>query len=153
MPSTSEDREFGRMAHPIVPDLIANQILTILPPSASVEEAAKAMAQRNIGAVIIAEEGHLLGIFTERDLARRVVAVGRDPKATTLELVMTSDLATVRPDDQDDRARDLMRRTGCRHLPVMDGEHIVGILSIRDLYAALERDLELERGTAGAAAG
>ena len=134
------------MTRHIVPDLVSGQTLTIVRPSATVTEAAKAMADRNIGAVIVAEEGHLLGIFTERDLTRRVVSTGRDPKTTVIEEVMTSDLATVRPDDEAGRARDLMRRTGCRHLPVMDGERIVGMLSISDLYTALERDLEAQRG-------
>lgn len=136
------------MTRQIVPDLVSGQTLTIVGPSATVSEAAKAMADRNIGAVIVAEEGHLLGIFTERDLTRRVVAAGRDPKTTLIETVMTSDLATVRPDDEDSRALALMRRTGCRHLPVMDGERIVGILSIRDLYSALEKDLEAHRARA-----
>jgi CBS domain-containing protein len=136
------------MSRHIVPDLVSGQVLTILPPAATVEAAAKAMASRNIGAVIIADEGHLLGIFTERDLVRRVVALGRDARSTPLELVMTSDLATVSPDDEPERALDLMRRTGCRHLPVLDGERIVGVLSIRDLYAMLERDLANRGGEA-----
>ncbi len=133
------------MTSHIVPDLVSGQVLTIQPPQASVEDAAKAMSARNIGAVIVAEEGHLLGIFTERDLVRRVVALGLDPKTTRLDQVMTSDLATIRPDDEQSRAIDLMRRTGCRHLPVMEGERIVGVVSIRDVYAALERDLEALR--------
>jgi CBS domain-containing protein len=131
------------MTRRIVPDLVSGkQVLAIVLPGATVSAAAKQMAERNIGAVIIAEEGHLLGVFSERDLTRRVVALGRDPRTTLVEEVMTSDLATIGPNDEHTRALDLMRRTGSQHLPVMDGERLVGILSIRDLYRALDRDLE-----------
>ena len=81
----------------------------------------------------------------DAELVDPVVAAGLDPQATRIAEVMTSDLATVRPDDEADRALELMRRTGCRHLPVMDGERIVGMLSIRDLYSALDRDLAAAR--------
>ena len=130
------------MARRIVPDLVQNQVLTILPPSFSVREAAKAMADRNIGAVLVAEAGRLRGICTERDVAHRVVAKGRDPNLTTIADIMTADPAVVSPDETPAVALDVMRRIGCRHLPVMDGERIVGMLSIRDLYAAIHEELE-----------
>ena len=130
------------MTSRIVPDVISGQTLGILPPSSTICEAAKLMASRRIGAVIIAQEGHLLGIVTERDIAYRVVAQGRNPSTTIIEEVMTSDLATVTPEEAPTRALNIMQRTGCRHLPVLDGEHIVGLLSIRDVYDALRADRE-----------
>jgi CBS domain-containing protein len=129
------------MARRIVPDLVQNQVLTILSPTLSVREAAKAMAERNIGAVLVAEGGRLKGICTERDVAHRVVAKGRDPNLTTIADIMTHDPAVIAPDERPAVALDIMRRIGCRHLPVLDGERIVGMLSIRDLYAAIHEDL------------
>ena len=130
------------MTRKIVPDLVRDQTLTILAPGLPVREAAKAMADRNIGAVLVAEAGRLRGICTERDVAHRVVAKGRDPNLTTIADIMTADPATVGPDDTPTHALAMMRRIGCRHLPVMAGERIVGMLSIRDLYAAIHQDLE-----------
>ncbi len=129
------------MSRRIVPDLVTDQRLTIVPPSSSVMEAAKQMAYRNIGAVIVADQQRLVGVFTERDMVQRVVARGRDPEFTTISEVMTPDPATVAPDDCPIDALELMRRLGCRHLPVMDGGRIVGMLSIRDLYAAIHEEL------------
>ncbi len=130
------------MGRKIVPDLVQNQVLTILAPSLSVRDAAKAMADRNIGAVLVAEAGRLRGICTERDVAHRVVAKGRDPNLTTIADIMTADPAVISPGETPATALDIMRRIGCRHLPVMDGDRIVGMLSIRDLYAAIHQDLE-----------
>ncbi|HLZ64778.1 MAG TPA: CBS domain-containing protein [Aliidongia sp.] len=130
------------MGRKIVPDLVQNQVLTILSPSLSVRDAAKAMAERNIGAVLVAEVGRLRGICTERDIAHRVVAKRRDPDLTTIADIMTTDPAVVSPNETPAMALEIMRRIGCRHLPVMDGERIVGMLSIRDLYAAIQQDLE-----------
>ena len=130
------------MGRKIVPDIVKNQVLTIMAPSHSVRDAAKAMADRNIGAVLVAEAGRLRGICTERDVAHRVVAKGRDPNLTTIADIMTADPAVVSPDEAPAMALDIMRRIGCRHLPVMDGERIVGMLSIRDLYAAIHAELE-----------
>ncbi len=134
------------MTRRVVPDVISGQSLSILPPTSMVREAAKLMAERKIGAVIIAEEGRLVGIVTERDIAYRVVALDRDPRSTPIDAVMTSDLATIAPEEAPIEALRLMRRTGCRHLPVLDGERIVGMLSIRDLYASIQADLEQNLG-------
>lgn len=130
------------MGRHIVPDIVHDQVLTILTPGATVTDAALAMAERNIGAVLVAELGRLVGIVSERDIARRVVALGRDPRATRLAEVMTADPATVGPNELPGRALELMREIGCRHLPVLEGERIIGMLSIRDLYAAVHVELE-----------
>jgi CBS domain-containing protein len=129
------------MSRRIVPDLVSDQRLTIVAPSCSVMEAAKQMAYRNIGAVIVAENGSLVGVFTERDMTQRVVARGRNPEFTVMSEVMTPDPTTVAPGDNPMDALMLMRRLGCRHLPVVEGGRIVGMLSIRDLYPAIHEEL------------
>lgn len=127
----------------IMPDVIApGQQLSTLGPSATVTEAVRLMRDRHIGAVLILEDQKLLGIFTERDVLTRVVAQDRDPATTSLSEVMTANPDTVAPDDKAIDALDRMSTQGYRHLPVVAGERVVAILSIRDLYAAVRRSLE-----------
>jgi len=130
------------MHHKVVPDIVSHQKIELLPASTTVRDAARNMTERHIGAVLVGQGGRLKGIFTERDLLIRVVAQNLDPDTTTLDRVMTPDPDTVAPDDH---ARDLlerMRERGFRHLPVVDGDRVVGIVSLRDLYAAAKRELE-----------
>src|SRR3546814_11024537 len=94
------------------------------------------MAERHIGAVLIGEGNRLQGIFTERDLLIRVIARGLDPDATQLKEVMTPDPDTVGPNDWASLALERMRSSGYRHVPVVDDGIVVGIVSLRDLYAA-----------------
>ena len=127
----------------IMPDVIApGQQLSTLGPSATVTEAVRLMRDRHIGAVLILEDQTLLGIFTERDVLTRVVAQERDPATTSLSEVMTANPDTVAPDDKAIDALDRMSTQGYRPLPVVAGERVVAILSIRDLYAAVRRSLE-----------
>lgn len=127
----------------IMPDVIApGQQLSVLAPSATVMEAVRLMRDRHIGAVLILEDHRLLGIFTERDILTRVVAQERDPSATLVSEVMTSNPDTVAPDDKAIDALDRMSTQGYRHLPVVAGERVVAIVSIRDLYAAVRNSLE-----------
>ena len=129
------------MQRRIVPDLVRDQILVSLPPSATVQDAARIMAERHIGAVLVAVDGRLQGIFTERDLLARVVAAGLDPNDTALGGVMTPNPDTVAPNDSALEALRRMSERGYRHLPVVDGERMVGIVSIRDLYTAVNEEL------------
>lgn len=129
------------MQRRIVPDLVSNQTLASLPPSATVRDAARVMTERHIGAVLIAVDGRLQGIFTERDVLARVVAAGLDPDDTVLGGVMTPNPDTVAPNDTALEALRKMSERGYRHLPVLDGERVVGIVSIRDLYAAANSEL------------
>ena len=130
------------MSRRIVPDLVHDQTLTILAPALPARDAAKAMADRNIGAVLVAQDGRLVGICSERDITQRVVAKGLDAATVRIRDIMTADPATVGPNDTPGHALAMMRRIGCRHLPVMAGERIIGMLSIRDLYAAIHEELE-----------
>jgi CBS domain-containing protein len=129
------------MQRRIVPDLVRNQTLASLPPNATVQDAARIMAERHIGAVLVAVDGRLQGIFTERDVLARVVAAGLDPDDTVLGRVMTPNPDTAAPNSTALEALRRMTECGYRHLPVVDGEQIVGIVSIRDLYAAVNREL------------
>jgi CBS domain-containing protein len=129
------------MQRRIVPDLVRNQTLASLPPNATVQDAARIMTERHIGAVLVAVDGRLQGIFTERDVLARVVAAGLDPDDTVLGRVMTPNPDTVAPNNTALEALRRMTECGYRHLPVVDGEQIVGIVSIRDLYAAVNSEL------------
>lgn len=128
----------------IIPDVVNNQRIFKLPPTASARDAAKIMGVNKVSAVLVAEGERLIGIFTERDLTARVVAAGRDPDGTKLSEVMTPRPDTLSPDESPLNALELMRMRHYRHLPVVDKGRIVGMVSIRDLYAAAKADLERE---------
>lgn len=108
-------------------------------PETTVAEAAKLMAKRNVGAVMVVEDGRLIGIFTERDAVFRVIAKGRDTKNTTLADVMTNAPQTVDPDKTFGYALLMMHENGFRHLPVIENGKPIGIVSARN---ALDPDLE-----------
>src|SRR3984885_5339910 len=93
----------------------------------------RAMVERNIGAVPVLHNGALVGIFSERDLMRRVVAEGRDPRSTCMAEVMTDDPLTISTQEDLENCMALMRRHGFRHLPVCYEGQLVGMVSLRDL--------------------
>ncbi len=126
----------------IVPDVIGGQEIAQLDPTASVRDAARLMAERRIGSVVITDGGTLRGIFTERDVSFGVVAPSLDPDATELAGVMTVNPGTMAPEDTALSALERMRGENYRHLPILDGGRLVGIVSIRDLYAVVESQLE-----------
>lgn len=130
------------MQRKVVPDIVSEQRIELLPASTTVRDAARNMAERHIGAVLIGTPEKLEGIFTERDVLTRVVARGLNPEDTRLETVMTANPDTVGPDDIALNVLERMRASGYRHLPVIDGGKVIGIVSIRDLYAAVKRQLE-----------
>jgi len=110
-----------------------------LPASATVREAAEAMRANDIGDVIaIDDKGGVVGIVTDRDVVVRVVAEGRDSRATQIEDIASRELTVVSPEDSVERAVELMRERAVRRLPVVKRGKIVGIVSIGDL--AVERD-------------
>jgi CBS domain-containing protein len=114
-------------------ELIKGQETYLADAEQTVLEVARAMVDRNIGAVPIVRNGLLVGIFSERDLMKRVVAEGRDPRVTLLYEVMTEDPLTVCPSEEPATCMLLMRRHGFRHLPVCEGKQLRGIISLRDL--------------------
>jgi len=114
-------------------DLIKEQETYRADVSQTVLELAQAMVDRNIGAVPVLSEGELVGIFSERDLMRRVVAAGLDPAATRVGEVMTDDPLTVGPNEEVETCMVLMRRHGFRHLPICEGKLLKGLVSLRDI--------------------
>ena len=110
-----------------------------LPESTTVREAAETMRANDIGDVVIVDDnGAISGILTDRDIVVRVVAEGRDPRATRIGDIASRELTAASPDDPVDRAVQLMRERAIRRLPVVDKGKPVGIVSIGDL--ALDRD-------------
>ena len=95
--------------------------------------AARYMAERNIGAVTVVDGERVAGLFSERDLMRRVVAEGRDPQSVRVGDVMTTELTTAGPSESYETAISKMQAAHCRHLPVLEGQQFVGLVSLRDL--------------------
>jgi CBS domain-containing protein len=116
-----------------VKTLISGKRLTHVRPDMTVSEAAARMADAKIGAVLVLDNGNLAGIFTERDLLIRVVSVGKDPQKTRISEVMTKQVAVCDADDTYENCLAQMREVGCRHMPIVKGDRLLGVLSIRDL--------------------
>jgi len=105
-------------------------------PDATVFQAAVLMDEQKIGALLVMEDGHMAGIFTERDILRRVVAQGRDAAATLVRDVMTSELACCQLCTSLEEAGGVMKNRRIRHLPVVDdNDRLLGLISIGDLNA------------------
>jgi len=113
--------------------------LVVAGPQTRVSEAARMMKDNGVGAVLVVEEGRLVGIFTERDAVYRVMAGGLDAGSTKLAEVMTPEPKTVTPDESFGYALLLMHENGFRHAPVVDNGRPVGVVSARN---ALDPDLE-----------
>jgi CBS domain-containing protein len=114
-------------------DLIKNQETYRADADQTVLDVAQAMVARNIGAVPVLRDGLLVGIFSERDLMKRVVVEGLPAGTTRVGEVMTADPLTVSPQETPENCMLLMRRHGFRHLPVCDGKQLRGLVSLRDL--------------------
>jgi CBS domain-containing protein len=114
-------------------DLIKNQETYQAEMGHTVLETVRAMVERNIGAVPVVHNGRLVGIFSERDLMKRVVAEGRHPRSTCLAEVMTENPLTVGMNEDLEACIALMRQHSFRHLPVCHEGQLVGIISLRDL--------------------
>lgn len=118
----------------LIRDVIRNREPYSMKAASSVMEAAEFMARRRIGAVcVLDEEGRLMGVFSERDLLNRVVVPRLDAASMRLGDVMSPLRAVIRCDETPQQALERMEQIGSRHLPVVDGEKWVGMLSMRDL--------------------
>ena len=111
-------------------------------PDAPVIDAVRLMAERGIGALVVMEGPRLAGILSERDYARKVVLQGRSSKDTPVRDIMTPEVVTVAPGDSIDHCMQLVTDRRIRHLPVVDGGAVVGVLSIGDLVKTV---IELQR--------
>ena len=123
-------------------------------PQASVYDALQLMADKNIGALLVMEKEKVVGIFTERDYARKVVLKGRSSKTTTVGELETVDVLYVSPDDSIENCMALMTEKRLRHLPVVEEGKLIGLVSIGDIVKAVisEREFtirELERYITG----
>ena len=114
---------------------------------ASVLEAIGTMSQANIGALVIEDGGRPEGIFTERDYLRKIALEGRSSRDTRVEEVMSVPLITVSPVESTRDAMETMTECRCRHLVVLDGERMVGIVSLGDLvkHMLVEKEAEVEQ--------
>jgi CBS domain-containing protein len=109
-------------------------------PSTTIVEAAKVMAQEDVGPVPIVEGGRIVGLVTDRDLVVRVLAEGRDPNSTTIGEIASADLVTVEPDTNLDEALTLMGQNQVRRLPVVEGGQLVGIVAQADVARAADEE-------------
>jgi len=113
-------------------------------PDAPVIDAIRLMAEKRIGAVVVMQSGKLVGILSERDYARKIVLQGRSSKDTPVRDIMTGDVITVGLNDTADRCMQLVTDKRIRHLPVLDGDNVLGVVSIGDLVKAVIEDQQLE---------
>ena len=125
-----------------VGELVENRPVYSVPLSATVADAVAYMAERKVGAVSVLEQERLVGIFSERDLMKRVVVAGRDPSQTPLAEVITRDPLVTDADEPPAACLERMRHAGIRHLPVFLAGRLLGLVTMRDLLLA---DLE-EKG-------
>jgi CBS domain-containing protein len=102
-------------------------------PDARVFDALKLMAENNVGALLVMDAGQLVGIVTERDYARKVILKGKSSLDTPVREIMTDKVLCVHPDQSAEECMGLMTDKRVRHLPVMDGNRLIGVLSIGDL--------------------
>lgn len=109
-----------------------DDLLLWVGPDARVIDALRCMADKDVGAVLVMEQGKLKGIFTERDYARKIALVGRTSAGTLVGEVMTGKVMFVRPSQTVDDCMALMTEKRCRHLPVLDGDKVIGVISIGD---------------------
>lgn len=118
-----------------------NKVYTIA-PEATVYEALQLMAEKNIGALVVIEEGKVVGILSERDYARNVILKGKSSKTTSVADLMTEEVLYVSPDDTVENCMALMTNKRLRHLPVMENGQLVGIVSIGDIVKEIISDRE-----------
>ena len=114
-------------------EIVAGRPVYTVRKDESVQEAAGLMSQHKIGAMSVMDGNRLVGVFSERDVINRVVARRLDPSKTTVGTVMTSDIVVARPEDTLSSCLKKMKLANCRHLPVVDGEVLIGMVSLRDL--------------------
>jgi CBS domain-containing protein len=109
------------------------QTVHTITPAASVFDAVKQMAEKSIGALVVIEGEKVVGIITERDYARKIILMARSSKETPVRDIMTASVMYVRPDQTSEECMVLMTENRLRHLPVLDGGKLIGLISIGDL--------------------
>jgi CBS domain-containing protein len=109
----------------------------LVAPTDTVYRALQLMAENDAGAVMICDQGKMVGIFTERDYCRKIILMGRSSLNTSIQDIMTQKMITVQPGATLEECMELMARHRIRHLPVQDGEEMVGVVSMRDVMESI----------------
>ncbi len=125
-------------------DLVKDRKLYSVDTRRTVLEAARFMMENNIGALPVVRNGQLAGILSERDIMNRVVAVGRTPGTTAVTEVMTANPRAVSADESVEECLFIMREFGFRHLPILDGKDLKGLVSLRDILMHQAAEMERE---------
>lgn len=123
-------------------DLVKDRKVHAIDAARTVLEAARFMMENNIGAVPVLRNGELAGIFSERDIMNRVVAAGRNPAYTAISEVMTANPRAVSMDESVEECMFIMHEFGFRHLPIVDGKELKGLVSLRDVVMRQAGELE-----------
>ena len=139
--SQSLNKEFAMAT---LRDLIKDRKVYSINEGNTVLEAARFMMEHNLGALPVLRDGELAGIFSERDIMNRVVAVGRTPGTTAVSEVMTPNPRAVPVDETVEECLFIMREFGFRHLPIVDGRELKGLVSLRDILMRRAADIESE---------
>lgn len=130
-------------------ELIKDRRVYSVDANRTVLEAARYMMEHSVGAVPVMRDGNLTGILSERDIMNRVVAVGRTPGTTAVSEVMTANPRAVAADESIEECLFIMREFGFRHLPIVEGKELKGLVSLRDVL--MHQAAEIERQTRRAA--
>jgi CBS domain-containing protein len=117
--------------------LVAGSEVYAVAPDTTVLDALRLMAKKDVGAVVVLSDGQLVGIFTERDYARKVVLVGKASRDLPVTEIMSTDVVTIDPSWTTDRCMALMDERRIRHLPVVEGGKVIGVVSIRAVVSAI----------------
>lgn len=126
-------------------ELVKDRRIYSVDANRTVLEAARYMMEHSVGAVPVLRDGNLTGILSERDIMNRVVAVGRTPGTTAVSEVMTANPRAVAADESIEECLFIMREFGFRHLPIVDGKELKGLVSLRDVL--MHQAAEIERQT------
>jgi len=115
-------------------------------PKATIYKALEVMDDKNVGALLVVDNGMLVGIFSERDYARKVILRGKSSRETLVEELMTRDVYTLSPDASIEECMALMARTYCRHIPVLEDGQLVGVVSIGDIVNSIinQQDVKIQ---------
>jgi len=130
-------------------DLVKDRKVYSIEAGRTVLEAARFMMEHSVGALPVLRNGELAGIVSERDIMNRVVAVGRTPGTTSVSEIMTANPRAVAADESLEECLFIMREFGFRHLPIVDGKELKGLVSLRDIL--MQQAAEIERQSRRAA--
>jgi len=125
-----------------IASVLADRVHYTVPSTLTAREVAQFLSDKAIGAVTVVDDGQVVGVLSERDLVFRIIAGGADADRVRVADIMTRDPITIQAKETLSAALMQMRDRKIRHLPVMNGEKLVGMMSIRDIFAAMKTELE-----------